>query len=74
MEIAITYRSKIYIEGETLEEIAKKFASLNLDPIDNDDFAVTDCWLDEILSARDGLKGEDLTNEFTDLINTKYPL
>lgn len=59
MEVRITYRSEIYIEGENLEEIKQKFEGLNLDPIDKDDESVTDYGFIEVTSAEDAYTYED---------------
>lgn len=64
MEVRITYRSEIYLEGENLEEIKKKFESLNLDPIDKDDDSVSDYGFIEITTVEDADTYEDYFNEF----------
>lgn len=64
MEVRITYRSEIYLEGENLEEIKQKFESLNLDPIDKDDDSVSDYGFIEITTVEDADTYEDYFNEF----------
>ena len=65
MEVRITYRSEIYIEGENLKEIREKWESLNLEPKEAvEDEAVTEFGFVEVTSIEDADTYEDLMKEF----------
>lgn len=53
MEVRITYRSEIYIKGDSLKEIKQKWEGLNIDPVDREDPSVTDYGFIEIISVED---------------------
>ena len=64
MEVRITYRSEIYIKGDSLDEIKRTFNSLDLDPDATQDESVTDFGFIEVTSVEDADTYEDLSNEF----------
>ncbi len=53
MEVRITYRSEIYIKGDSLQEIKQKWEALNIDPVDREDPSVTDYGFIETISVED---------------------
>ena len=67
MEVRITYRSEIYIEGDTLEDVRKTFDSISLDPIGGEEHNVTDYGFIEVTSVEDASTYNDLKNEFENL-------
>ena len=67
MEVRITYRSEIYIKGDSLDEIKRKFETLSLDPNDASDESVTDYCFIEITSVEDAMTYEDLKSKFESL-------
>lgn len=61
MEVRITYRSEVYIKGDSLEEIKDKWEALNLTSQEgNSEFV-------ELCSVEDAETYEDLENEFNNL-------
>ena len=64
MEVRITYRSEIYIKGNSLDEIKSKFETLDLDPSDAHDENVTDYGFVEVVSVENADSYEDLTSKF----------
>ena len=64
MEVRITYRSEIYIKGDTLKDIRDKYESLNLDPTDKDDESITDYGFCETISVEDANSYKDLISEY----------
>lgn len=64
MEIRISYRSEIYLEGDSLEEIKRKFEDINLDPVGKDDESVTDYGYVELVSVEDANTYDDLEKEW----------
>lgn len=64
MEVRITYRSEIYIKGNSLDEIRYKWENVNLDPNISQDDNVTDYGFIEIVSVEDTDSYEDLMSEF----------
>lgn len=67
MEVRVTYRSEIYLEGDSLEEIKRKFEDINLDPIGKDDESVTDYGYVELVSVEDANTYADLEKEWNKL-------
>ena len=69
MEVRITYRSEIYIKGNTFKDIMDKYESLNLDPTDKDDESITDYGFCETISVEDADSYEDLMSEYCNACN-----
>lgn len=63
MEIRITYRSEVYIQGDTLEDIKRTWESINLDDVEHEE-NVTDYGFIELTSVKDADSYEDLTSKF----------
>jgi hypothetical protein len=61
MEVRITYRSEVYIKGDSLEEIKDKWEALNLTSQEGNSNFV------ELCSVEDAETYEDLENEFNNL-------
>lgn len=66
MEARITYRSEIYIEGDTLGDIKDTFETLNLDPVSKNDIGVTDYGYVELVSVEDADTYKDLMDKWED--------
>ena len=64
MEVRITYRSEIYIKGNSLDEIRNKWENVNIDPDISQDEDVTDYGFIEVVSVEDADSYEDLMSEF----------
>lgn len=61
MEVRITYRSEVYIKGDSLKEIKEKWDALNLTSQEgNSEFV-------ELCSVEDAETYEDLEEEFNNL-------
>ena len=61
MEVRITYRSEVYIKGDSLKEIKDKWEALNLTSQEgNSEFV-------ELCSVEDAETYEDLENKFNNL-------
>lgn len=63
MEVRITYRSEIYIQGDTLEDIKKTWENIILDDVGHEE-NVTDYGFVELMSVEDANSYEDLTSKF----------
>ena len=63
MEVRITYRSEVYIQGDTLEDIKRTWENINLDDVKHEE-NVTDYGFVELVSVEDANSYEDLTSEF----------
>ena len=63
MEVRITYRSEIYIQGDTLEDIKKTWENINLDDVKHEE-NVSDYGFVELMSVEDADSYEDLTSKF----------
>ena len=61
MEVRFTYRSEVYIKGDSLEEIKDKWEALNLTSQEGNSGFV------ELCSVVDADTHEDLENEFNNL-------
>lgn len=66
MEVRITYRSEIYIQGDTLEDIKKTWENINLDDVEHEE-NVTDYGFVHLTSVEDADSYEDLTSKFIQL-------
>jgi len=66
MEARITYRSEVYIKGNSLEEIKEKWESINLDNVENEK-DVTDYGFIDVISIEDANSYEDLMPKFDSL-------
>ena len=64
MEVRITYRSEIYIQGANIKEIRDKYETLDLDPVDKEDESVTGYSFCETVSVEDADSYEDLMNDY----------
>lgn len=63
MEVRITYRSEVYIQGDTLEDIKRTWKNINLDDVEHEE-NVTDYGFIELTSVEDADSYEDLTSKF----------
>ena len=63
MEVRITYRSEVYIQGDTLEDIKRTWENINLDDVEHEE-NVTDYGFVELVSVEDANSYEDLTSKF----------
>ncbi len=63
MEVRITYRSEVYIQGDTLEDIKRTFENINLDDVEHEE-NITDYGFVELISVEDADSYEDLTSKF----------
>lgn len=57
MEVRITFRSEVYLEGKDLEEIKSKFEQMDLNNDSGMEFV-------ELVSVEDANTYEDLTHEY----------
>ena len=64
MEVRITYRSEIYIKGDTLEEIKRKWENIDLSPIDCQEPDTPDHAFLETVSIEDADTFKSLENEW----------
>lgn len=62
MEVRITFRSEVFIEGDNMKEIREKFEELPLYSADALENASADFC--EVVSVEDTETSEDLENEF----------
>ena len=63
MEVRVTYRSEIYIQGDTLEDIKRTWESINLDDVEHEE-NVTSYGFVKLMSVEDADSYEDLTSKF----------
>lgn len=63
MEVRITYKSEVYIQGDTLEDIKRTLENINLDDVEHEE-NVTDYGFVELISVEDADSYEDLTSKF----------
>ena len=69
MEVRITYRNEIYIQGDTLEDIKRTWESINLDDVGHEE-DVTDYGFVDIISIEDANSYKDLMPEFDSLYDS----